>query len=100
MTEEIPDFRVVVADGGDGITYTCGCPCQPIARPGSDGTPGFEHCCCGKAHFVGTGARSALDAYVAERRTRRTNEPDYAIGDTIVAIGESHVEVAWAFPAR
>jgi len=49
---------------------------------------------------VGTGARSALDAYVAERRTRRKREPDYTIGDTTIAVGEAQVEVAWAFSTR
>lgn len=64
------------------------------------GLPGFEHCCCGKVHFVGTGARAALDAYVTERRERRKREPDYEFGGTVIAVGESQVEVAWAFPVE
>lgn len=98
--ENVPDFRVVIADGGYGVTYTCGCTCQPTASPDSNGSAGFEHCCCGKVHFVGTGARLALEAYVAERKRRRKREPDYEFGGTMIAVGEAQVEVAWAFPAQ
>jgi hypothetical protein len=93
-----PDFRVVAADGGDGVTYTCGCPCTPTARPAADGSPGHEHCCCGKAHFVGTGARSALEAYLAERKLQRKREPEYDIGETSIELSGAPREVAWAFP--
>lgn len=92
-----PDFRVIATDGGEGITYTCGCPCVPTAAPG-DGGPGHEHCCCGKVHFVGSGAAAALDTYLAERKATKKREPDYARGATTLSMGGMPVEVAWAFP--
>jgi hypothetical protein len=93
-----PDFRVIATDDGNAVTYTCGCPCVPTARP-LDSGPGHEHCCCGKVHFVGTGAAAALDAYLAERKATRKREPEYTRGATAVALGDRPVEVAWAFPA-
>ena len=93
-----PDFRVILSDGAEGVTYTCGCPCVPTARPADDGAPGFEHCCCGKVHFVGEGARSALEAYLADRKATRKREPEYDLGATSIALGGREREVAWAFP--
>lgn len=90
-----PDFQVVESGG---ITYTCGCPCEPTASPAADGAPGHEHCCCGKVHFVGEGAASAMKAYLAERKAKRRREPDYTIGETRVATASGAIEVAWAFP--
>lgn len=93
-----PEFRVIVNDDGEGVTYTCGCPCVPTARPAEDGAPGFEHCCCGKVHFVGDGARTALEGYLAERKAKRKREPEYELGATSLALGGREREVAWAFP--
>lgn len=92
-----PDFRVIATDTGEGITYTCGCPCVPTAAPGADG-PGHEHCCCGKVHFVGAGAAAALNTYLADRKATKKREPDYTRGATTVSMRGSPVEVAWAFP--
>ena len=92
-----PDFRVIATDEGEGVTYTCGCPCVPVARP-AEGAAGHEHCCCGKVHFAGAGARAALETYLAERKARRKREPEYALGATTLALGGGEVEVAWAFP--
>lgn len=94
----MPDFRVISTDDGEGVTYTCGCPCVPTARPDADGSPGHEHCCCGKVHFVGAGARAALESYLAERKASRKREPDYEVGATSIAMGGTPREVAWAFP--
>lgn len=93
-----PDFRVITTDDGEGVTYTCGCECVPTTRPAADGSPGHEHCCCGKVHFVGRGAESALTAYLADRKATRKREPDYERGTAEVALGGRPVEVAWAFP--
>jgi hypothetical protein len=93
-----PDFRVIATDDGDGVTYTCGCPCVPTARPAGDGTPGHEHCCCGKVHFVGDGARAALEGYLAERKLKRKREPEYDLGTVSIELGGRTREVAWAFP--
>lgn len=92
-----PDFRVIATDAGEGITYTCGCPCVPTAAP-SEAGPGHEHCCCGKVHFVGSGAAAALDTYLAERKATKKREPDYTRGATTVSMAGAPVEVAWAFP--
>ena len=92
------DFRVIATEKGEGVTYTCGCPCVPTAAPGADGAPGFEHCCCGKVHFVGKGADLALTGYLAERKAKRKREPDYTRGTTIVALAGAATPVAWAFP--
>jgi hypothetical protein len=89
---DVPDFRVVATEKGEGIPYTCGCPCQPTAVPGPE--PGFEHCCCGKVHFAGPGAEGALSAYIEERRRKRKREPEYECGAATVGA----VEIAWAFP--
>ena len=94
----MPDFRVISTDDGEGVTYTCSCPCVPTARPDADGSPGHEHCCCGKVHFVGAGARTALESYLAERKASRKREPDYEVGATSIAMGGAPREVAWAFP--
>lgn len=92
-----PTFRTISTDAGIGITYDCGCPCTPTALPnGSE--PGSEHCCCGKVHFAGTGAATALTAYLEERAARRKREPHYDRGETVVAVDGQSVEVAWAFP--
>ncbi|GAB4336929.1 MAG: hypothetical protein Kow0010_24960 [Dehalococcoidia bacterium] len=95
-----PDFRTVSAGEGVGITYTCGCPCVPTAVPAADGTPGFEHCCCGKVHFAGAGAAAALARYLTERRQKRTHEPEYVTGSTTALLDGRDVEVAWAFPVE
>lgn len=92
-----PSFSEITTDKGVGLTYDCGCPCDPAAVPTSEG-PGFEHCCCGKVHFAGDGARAALDAYLAERAGRRKREPKYEVGEGEAALGGERVEVAWAFP--
>lgn len=97
---ESPIFRVIDTEDGPGVTYTCGCPCTPTTRPAADGSPGHEHCCCGKVHFVGPGASSALAAYLAARKTRRRREPDYALGDASIAFLGAQAEIAWAFPVE
>ena len=99
MTTAAPDFRTITNENGEGVTYTCGCPCTPTAAPGASG-PGFEHCCCGKVHFVGDGAASALDAYLADRKANRKREPDYELGTVTVDLAGRGTEVAWAFPIR
>jgi hypothetical protein len=95
-----PEFKVIQTDAGEGVTYVCGCPCVPTARPTDDGAPGHEHCCCGKVHFVGAMAEAALAAYVAERKLRRKREPEYTVGSTFVTLAGKPVEVAWAFPVE
>ncbi len=94
----VPDFRVVESDKGTGITYTCGCPCVPVAVPDAGGAAGFEHCCCGKVHFAGKEASGALAAYLADRKAKRKREPNYTTGAATVAMAAGNVEVAWAFP--
>lgn len=96
---EAPQFREVIGENGGGVTYDCGCTCQPTASA-SEGGPGFEHCCCGKVHFVGTGAAAALDVYLAERAAKRRREPTYSRGATTVPLASGPVEVAWAFPQQ
>lgn len=93
-----PDFRVVESEKGTGVTYTCGCPCVPVAMPGAAGEAGFEHCCCGKVHFVGEDASGALAAYLADRKAKRKREPDYTIGVSSIALPTGETELAWAFP--
>ena len=95
---EKPEFRVIDTDHGPGVTYTCGCPCVPTARPNPDGSPGFEHCCCGKVHFVGGGAEPALSAYLADRRATRKREPEYVTGTATITLASAPAQVAWAFP--
>jgi len=94
---ELPLFRTTDSEQGEGITYDCGCPCQPTAVP-MDGAAGFEHCCCGKVHFAGTGATGALTAYLEERASRRKREPVYTRGTATVEMQSGPTEVAWAFP--
>ncbi|MFQ5380704.1 MAG: hypothetical protein ACE5EF_03640 [Dehalococcoidia bacterium] len=95
------EFREIESDKGRALTYECGCYCVPVAGPADDGSPGFEHCCCGKVHFVGRGARRALEDYLADRRRGRgTVEPQYVIGGATAPLGQEQVEVAWAFPAE
>lgn len=93
-----PQFRVVGGDRGEGVTYDCGCPCQPTAYAGTE--PGFEHCCCRKVHFVGNGAAIALDAYLSERAARRKREPAYERGVSTIELSDGVAEVAWAFPVE
>ena len=95
-----PDFHVISTDDGDGVTYTCGCPCTPTARPDATGKAGHEHCCCGKVHFVGDSAASDLAAYISDRQAKRKREPDYTFGKTAIVLGGREREVAWAFPVE
>lgn len=92
-----PEFITITKDGREGVTYTCGCPCEPTAAPTAEG-PGMEHCCCGKVHFVGDGAGSALAAYLDDRAAKRKREPQYERGAATVTLGGIPTEVAWAFP--
>ena len=92
-----PEFTAITKDGREGVTYSCGCPCEPTAAPGAEG-PGMEHCCCGKVHFVGAGAADALSVYLADRAATRKREPQYERGTTTVALAAGPTEVAWAFP--
>lgn len=96
--DQVPDFHIIAGEHGQGVTYTCGCPCTPTAwlAPGAGQT--FEHCCCGKVHFAGPGAIIARDVYLADRRATRKREPEYALGATTVPGPAGAVEVAWAFP--
>ena len=96
---DAPAFKEIQTDNGVGLTYDCGCPCDPAALPTAAG-PGFEHCCCGKVHFVGLGARNALAAYLAERAARRRREPKYDVGSAMAVLAGAPVEVAWAFPVE
>lgn len=99
MTAQVPEFRIITTDRGEGVTYTCGCPCTPTAVPSAD-RPGSEHCCCGKVHFAGAGAATALDRYLADRKATRKREPEYERGMGSVVLAGSPVEVAWAFPIQ
>lgn len=92
-----PEFITITKEGREGVTYTCGCPCEPTAAPGADG-PGMEHCCCGKVHFVGAGASNALATYLDQRAQKRKREPKYERGSTTVVLAAGPTEVAWAFP--
>lgn len=96
---ESPQFRLVDSERGTGVTYDCGCPCQPAAYAGAE-TAGFEHCCCGKVHFAGRGAADALTRYLADRAARRKREPRYQVGQTTIQLAAAPVEVAWAFPIQ
>lgn len=96
---EQPEFRIAKSEAGDeGVTYDCGCMCEPLAAPDAEGTPGFEHCCCGKVHFVGDGASAALTSYLAERKATKKREPAYAVGAATTPLAGKDIEVAWAFP--
>lgn len=94
----VPEFTVIQTDDGPGVTYVCGCPCTPTARPDDDGTAGHEHCCCGKVHFVGRDAATRLSTYLEERKSRRKREPDYESGAATIEFAGAPVPVAWAFP--
>ena len=95
-----PVFRTIDTVGGVGVTYECGCPCTPTAVPPPDGSPGFEHCCCGKVHFAGTDAESALTTYLTDRAARRKHEPLYTRGTGHVNAESGGIRVAWAFPTE
>ncbi|MBN9492654.1 hypothetical protein J0H33_04815 [bacterium] len=92
-----PIFQVIETELGRGVTYDCGCPCTPTAVL-SVNEVGSEHCCCGKVHFAGAGAATAMDAYLAERKATRTREPEYTRGAGTIEVDGAAVEVAWAFP--
>ncbi|MGK2966214.1 MAG: hypothetical protein ACSLFM_11510 [Tepidiformaceae bacterium] len=91
-----PDFRAIQTGTGEGITYTCGCPCTPTAVP-TDATAGSEHCCCGKVHFAGRGAELALTDYLEERSRTRKREPADSRGVAVAQLAAGPVDVAWAF---
>jgi len=95
---ELPQFRLVDDERGTGVTYECGCPCQPTAYA-AEQTAGFEHCCCGKVHFAGPGAAEALTSYLVDRAARRKREPRYRRGRDSIEVAGVAIEVAWAFPA-
>jgi len=95
-----PEFRSIVSEKGEGVTYDCGCSCTPTAVPAVDGTAGSEHCCCGKVHFVGTDASAALEAYLSDRKATRKREPNYVRGIAQVELVGGPTMVAWAFPVE
>ena len=94
-----PTFRAIPTGHGLGVTYECGCPCVPTAVPAAS-EPGFEHCCCGKVHFVGDGAASALSKYLEERAAKRKREPRYERGEAVIDLEGRPTDIAWAFPVE
>jgi hypothetical protein len=86
------------------VRYDCECGCKPNAeyKQGA-GEIGHEHCCCGNVHFVGPGARQALEGYLAERKTRGEDAErgEYAISETSVADPwGGQVPVAYGIPSK
>jgi len=86
------------------VRYDCTCGCKPNAEytQGSSET-GHEHCCCGNVHFVGPGARGALEGYLAERRTRGEDADvgEYSVEELSVADPwGGQVAVAYGTPAK
>ncbi len=86
------------------VRYDCACGCKPNAEY-RQGTPeaGHEHCCCGNVHFVGPGARQALEGYLADRRSRGEDADvgEYSVQETTVADPwGGQVPVAFGQPTR
>jgi len=73
------------------VGYDCPCGCTPQARFQKDTTEaGHEHCCCGRAHFVGAdGTAAQLENYLAERRAEGED------ADRVYELSERQVEAPW-----
>ena len=53
------------------VRYDCECGCKPRAKYQQGTTDAsYEQCCCGRVHFLGIEARSRLETYLEERRSR------------------------------
>jgi hypothetical protein len=92
---EAPQFRVIEHDRIAGVTYECGCPCEPTARQRRTRRL--------RALLLparSTSSATRLRTYLAERKASRTREPEYEVGTAIVELSGPFVPVAWAFPQR
>ena len=53
------------------VRYDCDCGCKPRAKyQREQETAAYEHCCCGRIHFVGVGAETYLSTYLENRRNQ------------------------------
>ena len=81
------------------VRYDCVCGCKPRARyeRGTD-EAGYEHCCCGRVHFVGDHATEQLEAYLEERRISGEDTRQYALNQYEVVAQWGAVPVAFGTP--
>lgn len=84
------------------VRYDCACGCKPGVEH-RKGSAEVEHdqCCCGNVHFVGPGARRALEEYLEARRAEDAELGGYTVSEEELATpwGGS-VNVAYATPAK
>ncbi|HEY5624901.1 MAG TPA: hypothetical protein VIT93_00275 [Dehalococcoidia bacterium] len=82
------------------VRYDCECGCKPGAEYTRDsGEAGSDHCCCGNVHFVGSEARTRLDAYLVSRTDEDAELDGYKITETTVpAPWGGEISVAYALP--
>ncbi len=78
------------------VRYDCQCGCKPRARyhRGAD-EANYEHCCCGRVHFVGVRADDRLRAYLEERRVRGE---DADVTYTSTSFGKVTLAAPWGEP--
>ena len=83
------------------VRYNCDCGCKPrVKHQRGQDTADYEHCCCGRIHFVGIDATTHLTTYLEERRNQgEDTDLTYDLGSKTVATpwGEP-ILVAYAVP--
>lgn len=81
------------------VRYDCDCGCKPRARyqQGTD-EAGYEHCCCGRVHFVGARADERIEAYITERAHSGEDTRHYTITGHEVEAPWGKVAVAFGEP--
>ncbi|MBI2166077.1 MAG: hypothetical protein HYU29_06720 [Chloroflexi bacterium] len=81
------------------VRYDCACGCKPRARfERGSSQAGFEHCCCGRVHFVGDEAVPQLEVYLRDRRTSGKDSRSYALSQYQVTAPWGPVPVAFGTP--
>lgn len=103
-TDKVIEFSTRLLRDGEtyGVRYVCECGCRPQVRLRRDSPAAHEHCCCGIAHAAGPGARSHLEAYLAERRANGLDaDLTYLLRDAQVSDPwGAPVPIAYALPLR
>lgn len=81
------------------VRYECVCGCKPRARyERGTNESGYEHCCCGRVHFVGDKAVEQMETYLAERSGTGEDTRKYDIDEYQVAAPWGDLPVAFGTP--
>ena len=81
------------------VRYDCVCGCKPRARYQSGSNDaGYEHCCCGRVHFVGDSATQELESYLNSRHANGEDTREYTLNQYQVTAPWGAVTIAFGTP--